>query len=94
MPQVLLSGSFDRSVVMVTVCSIPLCFALIFAPQSPSVLLNCLVACLVLQKDGRIPSHSGFRWPVDADVESLAWDPHKEHSFVVFSPAFLIRDQR
>ncbi|KAI6668499.1 hypothetical protein NL676_013486 [Syzygium grande] len=49
-PQVLLSGSFDHSVVM---------------------------------KDGRIPSHSGYRWSVMADVESLAWDPHSEHSFVV-----------
>ncbi|KAI3419552.1 WD_REPEATS_REGION domain-containing protein [Psidium guajava] len=49
-PQVLLSGSFDHSVVM---------------------------------KDGRIPSHSGYRWSVTADVESLAWDPHSEHSFVV-----------
>ncbi|GFP84366.1 periodic tryptophan protein 1 homolog [Phtheirospermum japonicum] len=49
-PQILLSGSSDRSVVM---------------------------------KDGRLPSHSGFRWPVAAEVESLAWDPHTEHSFVV-----------
>ncbi|KAI3472797.1 hypothetical protein Pfo_031126 [Paulownia fortunei] len=49
-PQVLLSGSFDHSVVM---------------------------------KDGRLPSHSGFKWPVPSDVESLAWDPHTEHSFVV-----------
>ncbi|KAK2976588.1 hypothetical protein RJ640_024209 [Escallonia rubra] len=49
-PQVLLSGSFDHSVVM---------------------------------KDGRIPSHTGFKWLVNADVESLAWDPHTEHSFVV-----------
>ncbi|KAK6120080.1 hypothetical protein DH2020_046210 [Rehmannia glutinosa] len=37
----------------------------------------------VVMKDGRLPSHSGFRWPVEADVESLAWDPHTEHSFVV-----------
>ncbi|XP_010688431.2 uncharacterized WD repeat-containing protein C17D11.16 [Beta vulgaris subsp. vulgaris] len=49
-PQILLSGSFDHSVVM---------------------------------KDGRKPSHSGYRWSVAADVESLAWDPHTEHSFVV-----------
>ncbi|PIN14571.1 WD40 repeat-containing protein [Handroanthus impetiginosus] len=49
-PQVLLSGSFDHSVVM---------------------------------KDGRLPSHSGFKWSVAADVESLAWDPHTKHSFVV-----------
>ncbi|RVW51617.1 putative WD repeat-containing protein C17D11.16 [Vitis vinifera] len=49
-PQVLLSGSFDRSVVM---------------------------------KDGRIPTHAGFKWSVTADVESLAWDPHTNHSFVV-----------
>ncbi|KAJ0027285.1 hypothetical protein Pint_36037 [Pistacia integerrima] len=49
-PQVLLSGSFDRSVVM---------------------------------KDARIFTHSGFNWSVAADVESLEWDPHTEHSFVV-----------
>ncbi|OIW04284.1 hypothetical protein TanjilG_00844 [Lupinus angustifolius] len=49
-PQVLLSGSFDHTVVL---------------------------------KDGRVPSHSGYKWSVTADVESLAWDPHTEHSFVV-----------
>ncbi|KAF5930384.1 hypothetical protein HYC85_031257 [Camellia sinensis] len=49
-PQVLLSGSFDHTVVM---------------------------------KDGRIPSHTGFKWSVSADVETVAWDPHTEHSFVV-----------
>ncbi|KAG5514455.1 hypothetical protein RHGRI_035759 [Rhododendron griersonianum] len=49
-PQVLLSGSFDHTVVL---------------------------------KDGRIPSHTGFKWSVSADVESVAWDPHTEHSFVV-----------
>ncbi|KAF8405898.1 hypothetical protein HHK36_007976 [Tetracentron sinense] len=49
-PQVLLSGSFDHTVVM---------------------------------RDGRIPSHPGYKWSVMADVESLAWDPHTEHSFVV-----------
>ncbi|OMO56219.1 hypothetical protein COLO4_35734 [Corchorus olitorius] len=49
-PQVLLSGSFDHSVVM---------------------------------KDGRVPSHSGFKWSVTAEVECLAWDPHTEYSFVV-----------
>ncbi|KAK9681775.1 hypothetical protein RND81_10G026900 [Saponaria officinalis] len=35
------------------------------------------------KKDGRNPSHSGYRWSVDADVESLAWDPHIEHNFIV-----------
>ncbi|KAL1541949.1 hypothetical protein AAHA92_26100 [Salvia divinorum] len=49
-PQVLLSGSFDHTVVM---------------------------------KDGRQPEHSGFKWSVAADVESVAWDPHTEYSFVV-----------
>lgn len=51
-----------------------------FAPQ---VLLSGSFDHYVVMKDGRLPSHSGFRWPVDADVESLAWDPHTEHSFVV-----------
>ncbi|KAI4331793.1 hypothetical protein L6164_016748 [Bauhinia variegata] len=48
-PQVLLSGSFDHTIVM---------------------------------KDGRMASHSGYKWSVTSDVESLAWDPHTEHSFV------------
>ncbi|CAN1273879.1 Periodic tryptophan protein 1 homolog [Linum perenne] len=48
--QILLSGSFDRSVIM---------------------------------KDGRNPTSRGIRWSVAADVESLAWDPHSSHSFVV-----------
>ena len=26
---------------------------------------------------------SGYKWLVTADVESLAWDSHTEHSFVV-----------
>jgi hypothetical protein len=30
-----------------------------------------------------VPTHSGYKWLVTADVESLAWDPHTEHSFVV-----------
>lgn len=51
-----------------------------FAPQ---VLLSGSFDHSVVMKDGRLPSHSGFRWPVDADVESLAWDPHTEYSFVV-----------
>ncbi|CAL5403868.1 unnamed protein product [Camellia sinensis] len=51
-PQVLLSGSFDHTVVM---------------------------------KDGRISSHTGFKWSVSADVETVAWDPHTEHSFVRIS---------
>ncbi|CAN1353074.1 Periodic tryptophan protein 1 homolog, partial [Linum perenne] len=47
--QILLSGSFDRSVI----------------------------------KDGRNTTSPGIRWSVAADVESLAWDPHSSHSFVV-----------
>ncbi|EXC30776.1 Periodic tryptophan protein 1-like protein [Morus notabilis] len=37
----------------------------------------------VVMKDGRDPTHSGYKWIVNSDVESLAWDPHNEHSFVV-----------
>ncbi|XP_057788717.1 uncharacterized protein LOC131005698 [Salvia miltiorrhiza] len=51
-----------------------------FAPQ---VLLSGSFDHTVVMKDGRQPQHSGFRWPVAADVESLAWDPHTEYSFVV-----------
>ncbi|XP_075487916.1 uncharacterized protein LOC142527084 [Primulina tabacum] len=50
---------------------------------SPQVLLSGSFDHSVVMKDGRVPSHGGFKWPVVADVESLAWDPHTEHSFVV-----------
>ena len=36
-----------------------------------------------LQKDGKMQERSGYKWLVTADVESLAWDSHTEHSFVV-----------
>ena len=43
-----------------------------------------------VQKDGRIPSHSGYKWKVNSDVESLAWDPHTEYSFVVCASCFFV----
>ncbi|KAF9594323.1 hypothetical protein IFM89_030452 [Coptis chinensis] len=49
-PDVLLSGSFDHSIVLM---------------------------------DMRYPSHTGIRSAVTADVESLAWDPNDQNSFVV-----------
>ncbi|GAB4854857.1 hypothetical protein Ancab_023442 [Ancistrocladus abbreviatus] len=49
----------------------------------PKVLLSGSFDHSVVMKDGRNPSHSGYRWSVAADVESLAWDPHTEYSFVV-----------
>ncbi|XP_076936945.1 uncharacterized protein LOC143604307 [Bidens hawaiensis] len=47
------------------------------------VLLSGSFDHTVVMRDGRVPSHSGFKWSVDADVESLAWDPHDQHLFVV-----------
>ncbi|CAN6984680.1 unnamed protein product [Brassica rapa subsp. trilocularis] len=38
---------------------------------------------MLLQKDGRDPSHSGLKWSTNAKVESLAWDPHSEHFFLL-----------
>ncbi|QHO58476.1 putative WD repeat-containing protein [Arachis hypogaea] len=35
-----------------------------------------------LVRDGRMPSHPGYKWSITADVESLAWDPHTYHYFV------------
>ncbi|CAN8274565.1 unnamed protein product [Cochlearia groenlandica] len=49
----------------------------------PQVLLSGSFDQTVVLKDGRNPSDSGFNWSVMSDVESLAWDPHCEHSFVV-----------
>ncbi|GAV65283.1 WD40 domain-containing protein [Cephalotus follicularis] len=51
--------------------------------HAPQVLLSGSFDHSVVMKDGRLPSHPGFKWSVTADVESLAWDPHTEHSFVV-----------
>jgi len=33
--------------------------------------------------DMRAPTHPSIWWPVPADVEILAWDPHTDHSFMV-----------
>ncbi|XP_027331066.1 uncharacterized WD repeat-containing protein C17D11.16-like isoform X2 [Abrus precatorius] len=51
--------------------------------HAPQVLLSGSFDRTVVLKDGRKPSHSGYKWSVTADVESLAWDPHTGHSFVV-----------
>lgn len=56
-------------------------FFLFFGNSLVSYLM--VLYCYALQKDARISTHSGFKWSVAADVESLAWDPHTEHSFVV-----------
>nr|XP_043628316.1 uncharacterized WD repeat-containing protein C17D11.16-like [Erigeron canadensis] len=47
------------------------------------VLLSGSFDHTVVMRDGRKPTHTGFKWLVGADVESLAWDPHDQHSFVV-----------
>ncbi|XVF58778.1 hypothetical protein PTKIN_Ptkin07bG0093900 [Pterospermum kingtungense] len=49
----------------------------------PQVLLSGSFDRSVVMKDGRVPSHSGFKWTVTAEVECLAWDPHTDYSFVV-----------
>lgn len=57
--------------------------AVAWNPFAPQILLSGSFDRTVCLKDGRKPSHSGFKFSVGADVESLAWDPHSEHSFVV-----------
>uniref|UniRef100_M1A5R7 WD-repeat protein n=1 Tax=Solanum tuberosum TaxID=4113 RepID=M1A5R7_SOLTU len=57
--------------------------AVAWNPFAPQILLSGSFDHTVCLKDGRKPSHSGFKFSVGADVESLAWDPHSEHSFVV-----------
>jgi periodic tryptophan protein 1 len=41
------------------------------------------MATAVLQNDMKDGGQSCNKWSVEADVESLAWDPHNEHSFMV-----------
>ncbi|CAI9107834.1 OLC1v1007304C1 [Oldenlandia corymbosa var. corymbosa] len=57
--------------------------AVAWNPFAPQVLLSGSFDHSVIMKDARSPSHAGFKWSVAADVESLAWDPHAEHSFAV-----------
>ncbi|KAM3338526.1 periodic tryptophan protein 1 isoform X1 [Capsicum galapagoense] len=56
--------------------------AVAWNPFAPQILLSGSFDHTVCLKDGRKPSHSGYKFSVGADVESLAWDPHSEHSFV------------
>ncbi|PON75680.1 Guanine nucleotide-binding protein, beta subunit [Parasponia andersonii] len=51
--------------------------------HAPQVLLSGSFDHSMVMRDGRMPSHSGYKWLVNSDVESLAWDPHTEYSFVV-----------
>ncbi|GMN54382.1 hypothetical protein TIFTF001_023512 [Ficus carica] len=57
--------------------------AVAFNHHKPEVLLSGSFDHSVYLKDGRNPTHSGYKWTVNSDVESLAWNPHDEHSFVV-----------
>ncbi|KAK9164231.1 hypothetical protein Syun_005133 [Stephania yunnanensis] len=49
----------------------------------PDVLLSGSFDHSVVLVDMRYPSHTGIKSEVASDVESLAWDPHDQHSFVV-----------
>eukprot|EP00262_Sarcandra_glabra_P006546 TRINITY_DN18883_c0_g1_i1.p1 TRINITY_DN18883_c0_g1~~TRINITY_DN18883_c0_g1_i1.p1 ORF type:complete len:523 (+),score=124.44 TRINITY_DN18883_c0_g1_i1:86-1570(+) len=51
--------------------------------QVPEVLISGSFDHSVVMMDMRYHPHAGIKWPVTADVESLAWDPHTEYSFVV-----------
>ncbi|KAJ7950367.1 periodic tryptophan protein 1-like [Quillaja saponaria] len=51
--------------------------------HAQQVLLSGSFDHSVVLTDGRKLEHSGYKWSVTADVESLPWDPHTEHSFVV-----------
>ncbi|KAL1364755.1 hypothetical protein AAHE18_03G239400 [Arachis hypogaea] len=51
--------------------------------HEPKILLIGSFDRIVVLRDGRMPSHPGYKWSVTADVESLAWDPHANHDFVV-----------
>ncbi|KAL2635253.1 hypothetical protein R1flu_006732 [Riccia fluitans] len=51
--------------------------------KQPTVLLSGSFDRTVAIVDGRAPDQNAIWWGVGADVESLAWDPHTEHIFVV-----------
>lgn len=90
---VLASGSADKLVkiwdVATEKCSITMehhsdkVQAVAWNHSAPHVLLSGSFDWSVVLKDLREPSRPGLKWAVAADVESLAWDPHTGHSFVV-----------
>ncbi|XP_020101868.1 uncharacterized WD repeat-containing protein C17D11.16-like [Ananas comosus] len=51
--------------------------------HSPEILLSGSFDQSVAIMDMRSGERAHDKWSVMADVESLAWDPHNEHSFVV-----------
>ncbi|BBN05570.1 periodic tryptophan protein 1 [Marchantia polymorpha subsp. ruderalis] len=51
--------------------------------KQPTVLLSGSFDRTVAMVDGRAPDQNAIWWGVGSDVESLAWDPHTEHTFVV-----------
>lgn len=57
--------------------------AVAWSQQSPEVLLSGSFDRTVAMNDMKDGGQSCHKWSVEADVESLAWDPHNEHSFVV-----------
>eukprot|EP00268_Persea_americana_P054488 TRINITY_DN623_c1_g2_i1.p1 TRINITY_DN623_c1_g2~~TRINITY_DN623_c1_g2_i1.p1 ORF type:complete len:494 (+),score=128.88 TRINITY_DN623_c1_g2_i1:90-1571(+) len=90
---VLASASADKSVkvwdVVTGKCSLTLehhtdkVQAVAWNRHVPEVLLSGSFDHSVVMMDMRSPLHTGIKWLVNADVESLEWDPHTEHSFVV-----------
>uniref|UniRef100_A0A0E0L6E7 Uncharacterized protein n=1 Tax=Oryza punctata TaxID=4537 RepID=A0A0E0L6E7_ORYPU len=57
--------------------------AVTWSQFSPEIILSGSFDKSVALKDVKNCSPDCIRWPVEADVESVAWDPHNEHSFVV-----------
>lgn len=51
--------------------------------KEPTVLLSGSFDRTMALTDMRAPQAPAIRWSVAADVESLAWDPHTSHTFLV-----------
>ncbi|ONM34991.1 Periodic tryptophan protein 1 [Zea mays] len=81
---VLASASADTTVkiwdIAVGKCAVQ---AVAWSPQSPEVLLSGSFDKTVAMNDMKDGGQNCHKWSVEADVESLAWNPHNEHSFVV-----------
>ncbi|KAG8054137.1 hypothetical protein GUJ93_ZPchr0001g30387 [Zizania palustris] len=90
---VLASASADKTVkiwdVSVGKCAVTLehhddkVQSVAWSRQSPEVLLSGSFDKSVSMNDMKDGAQNCHKWTVEADVESLAWDPHNEHSFVV-----------
>ncbi|OEL35888.1 putative WD repeat-containing protein C17D11.16 [Dichanthelium oligosanthes] len=65
-----------------------------WSQHSPEIILSGSFDTSVALKDVKNCAPGCIRWSVEADVETVAWDPHNEHLFVIlnYSGTHIVKD--